>query len=223
MAARKFEINKLTKGFPSLVNPEPIPPHSTPASSEVSHNRLIVMSKPTRKWERWIVQWRLHQAQQQIDNAAIQQAIKHAMIDSGATSNFIQSGQGLKQIGPTNMIVRAANGSMMQATSKVKLPSTQLNQQAKQATVIPDLNAEALLSVRQLADSGYTTIFHPHNQGVTVHDANSLKIATDMPALLQGWRSNGGLWIISLQDNANITQGHANQETAMNIYELPTT
>ena len=75
------------------------------------------------------------------------------MIDSGATSNFIQSGQGLKQIGPANMIVRAANGSTMQATSKVELPLTQLNQQAKQATVIPDLDAEALLSVHQLADS----------------------------------------------------------------------
>ena len=89
-----------------------------------------------------------------MDNDIIQQAIKHAMIDSGATSNFIQSGQGLKQIGSTNMIVRAANGSTMQATSKVELPLNQLNQQAKQATVIPDLNAEVLLSVRQLADSG---------------------------------------------------------------------
>ena len=61
-----------------------------------------------------------HKAWQQINNDIIQQAIKHEMIDSGATSNFIQSGQGLKQIGPTNMIVRAANGATMQATSKVE-------------------------------------------------------------------------------------------------------
>ena len=132
------------------------------------------------------------------------------MIDSGATSNFIQSEHGHKQIGPANMIVRAANGSTMQATSKVELLLTQLSQQVKQAMVIPDLNAEALLSVRQLADSRYTTVFHPHNQGITVHDANSFKIATEKPALLQGWRSTRGLWMVSLHDNANITQCHEN-------------
>ncbi len=37
--------------------------------------------------------------------------------------------------------------------------------------VIPELK-QALMSVKQLADQGYTTIFHPHLEGVTVRLAS---------------------------------------------------
>ena len=121
------------------------------------------------------------------------------------------------------MIVSTANGSPMQATGKVELLLNQLNQQAKQATVILDLKAEALLDICQLADSGYTTIFHLHNQGITVHDVNSPQIATDKPALLQGWRNTGRLWMVPLRGNNSITPSHKIKETAMNVYKLPMT
>jgi hypothetical protein len=66
------------------------------------------------------------------------------------------------------------------------------------------------MSVKQLADQGYTTIFHPHLEGVTVHDNDGFKLVTSKPPLLQGWREKGGLWTVALAE-----------EKAMNIYELP--
>ena len=68
------------------------------------------------------------------------------------------------------------------------------------------------MSVKQLADPGYTTIFHPHLEGVTVHDNDGFKLVTSKPPLLQGWREKGGLWTVALAE-----------EKAMNVYELPST
>ena len=107
------------------------------------------------------------------------------MIDSGATSHFLHSAQDLKQKGPSKTIVVTANGAPMTATCVVELPIQGLSCQEKQATVIPALNQDALLSVKQFADSGYTTIFHPLSQKVTVHDINLFKLTMSKPALLQ--------------------------------------
>ena len=74
------------------------------------------------------------------------------------------------------------------------------------------MSTQALISVRQLADQGYTTVFHPYLQGATVHDNNSFKLVTNKPPLLQAWRDNGGLWTVPLAE-----------EKALNIYELPST
>ncbi|KAL7476769.1 hypothetical protein ACHAW6_002606, partial [Cyclotella cf. meneghiniana] len=111
----------------------------------------------------------------------------------------------------------------MAATHIVELPLPTLDHQAKQATVVPAIKQDALLSVRQLADSGYTTVFHPHNQGCTVHDVNSLKLTTSTPALLQGWREAGGLWTVPLPTNTSISPSLNVEEVALNAYELPST
>ena len=74
------------------------------------------------------------------------------MIDSGASSHFVKSALGLKQKGPSNKIVVTANGAPVATTQIVELPLPNLDQ-AKQATVVPALTQDALLSVRQLADS----------------------------------------------------------------------
>jgi hypothetical protein len=91
------------------------------------------------------------------------------------------------------------------------LPLTQLRPGARKAIVIPELK-QALMSIKQLADQGYTTIFHPHLKGVTVHDNDGFKLVTSKPSLLQGWREKGGLWTVPLVE-----------EKAMNVYELPST
>ena len=162
---------------------------------------------------------RAHQAKQLADNNAIQQA----MIDSGASSHFVKSAQGLKQTGISNQVVVAANGAPTAATHIVELPLPTLDNQARQATVVPAIKQDALLSVRQLADSGYTTVFHPHNQGCTVHDVNSLKLTTSTPALLQGWREAGGLWTVPLPTNTSISPSLNVEEVAFSAYELPST
>lgn len=181
------------------------------------------MSKASRRWDKRMARRREHQATQRADNKAIQQAIQQAMIDSGATSHFVKSESNFKQSGPADAIIVAANGAPMQATKVVELPIPGLSRQATQAMVVPALNQPALLSVRQLADHGYTTVFHPHKQGVTVHDVDSFKLATSEPALLQGWREEGGLWTVPLSSDTAIRPSLDVKEAAMNVYELPST
>ena len=72
-----------------------------------------------------------------------------------------------------------------------------------------------------LADNGYTVVFHPHQQGVTVHD--DIKLTSSRPAVLQGWRKAGGLWTVPIVDKPTISQALDITETAMNVYELPST
>ncbi len=100
----------------------------------------------------------------------------------------------------------------MKETNTALLPLKQLKVEAHEATVIPEMSTQALMSVRQLADQGYTTFFHPYLQGATVHDNDSLKLIINKPPLLQGWRDNGGLWTVPLAE-----------EKAMNVDELPST
>ena len=44
------------------------------------------------------------------------------------------------------------------------------------AHILPGLKPNLLLSVKQLADNGYVTIFHPNDKGVKVHDENDVKL-----------------------------------------------
>ncbi len=108
------------------------------------------------------------------------------MLDSGATSNFVNSADGLRLTGPSCKAVTTANGHIMKATNTALLPLTQLTTGAWEATVIPEMSTKALMSVKQLADQGYTTIFHPYLQGATVHDNDSFKLVLSKPPLLQG-------------------------------------
>ncbi len=132
------------------------------------------------------------------------------MLDSGATSNFIQSADGLELAGPSSKTVSTANKHVMKATMTALLPLGQLNAGAREAIVIPEMSTKALMSVKQLAGQGYTTIFHPYLQGVTIHDNDGFKLVASKLPLLQGWRDTGGLWTVPIVE-----------ETAMNIYELP--
>ncbi len=100
----------------------------------------------------------------------------------------------------------------MKAMHTALLPLMQLNVGAREAIVIPKMSTQALMSVRQLADQGYTTVFHPYLQEATVHDNDSFKLVINKPPLLQGWRDNRGLWTVPLVE-----------EKALNIYKLPST
>ena len=84
--------------------------------------------------------------------------------------------------------------------------------------------------MKQLADNGYVTIFHPGDKGVTVHDENDVKLTLQRTALLQGWRDSQGLWQIALKPSVtNINTDiiamdrPAPTEAVNNVYELPST
>ncbi len=111
----------------------------------------------------------------------------------------------------------------MQASSTALLDLSKLRTEAREAIVVPGLNTKALLSVSPLANAGYTTIFHPHKQGVTVHDKDSFKLIFKEPPVLQGCRNEAGLWTVPLNDAATISQSLDIDEAAMNVYDLPST
>ncbi len=109
------------------------------------------------------------------------------MLDSGTTSSFIQSADRLELTGPSSKTVSTANGHVMKATMTALLPFKQLKAGAQEAIVIPEMSTKALMSVKQLADQGYTTIFYPYLQDVTVHDNDGFKLVTSKLPLLQVW------------------------------------
>ena len=145
------------------------------------------------------------------------------MLDSAATSTFVQSEHGIQLTGKSNKVVVAADGGRMPASSTGLLNLSQLRTGAREAIVVPELKTKALMSVSTLASNGYTTIFHPDDEGVTVHDKDSFKLTFKSPPVLQGCRNAAGLWTVPTTDEAAVSASLDIDEAAMNVYELPST
>jgi hypothetical protein len=141
------------------------------------------------------------------------------IIDSGATSHFATTTTDLPRVGNSNKVVVLPDGSKLQATHKAKLPFENLEMSAREADVLPHLK-KSLMSVGQLSDHGYTTIFHPREEGVTVY--KQVDIASPSTPVLQGCRSKSGLWEINLKDKERQSEKKGHEEgTANNVYSLP--
>jgi hypothetical protein len=78
------------------------------------------------------------------------------------------------------------NGSLAQTSEKALLPNNKLNEAARDLDILPDLADNSVFSVCKLADAGYTTIFHPGEEGVTVHWQDDIYIRVKKPAMMQG-------------------------------------
>ena len=76
------------------------------------------------------------------------------------------------------------------------------------------------MSVKVLSDNGYTTIFEPNNNGVTVHDVQNVQLTLHKPPVLQGWHNAQGLWMVPLVVTSNNITA---LDLASNVYELPST
>lgn len=154
------------------------------------------------------------------DDTDLVNTLKHAtsltmVLDSGATSSFVMPNKDLPIIGPSNKIVHLPDGSTLQATHSTLLPFKSLSEQARKADVLPGLTPNALVSVGKLADANYTTIFHPHGQGVTVHAKDTYHLKFNTPPAIQGWRDKNGLWKISSGQQIQMKE----KEMANNIYD----
>eukprot|EP00804_Cyclotella_cryptica_P017719 CCRYP_001156-RA/>CCRYP_001156-RA protein AED:0.37 eAED:0.37 QI:0/0/0/1/0/0/2/0/305 len=160
------------------------------------------------KWTRRLDRWRMRRTN------------KEALLDSGATSSFVQSAQDVQLTGTSNKLVRAADGGLMPARSTGLLALTKLHEGAREALVVPGLKPKALMCVSPLANNGYTTIFHPYQQGVTVHDADSFDLTLTSPPVLQGCRNTAGLWTVPLTDEATISHSLNVDEAALSVVRL---
>ena len=86
------------------------------------------------------------------------------------------------------------------------------------------------MSVKVLADNGYTTVFHPYQEGVTVHNQGNVKITITKQTLLQGWYDEKELWHVPLVDKVTdlasqmiVLDQSAPSIAIHSIYKLPST
>ena len=143
------------------------------------------------------------------------------IVDSGATSHFMRAEEKLPIIGASTKVVFLPNGSTINASHKTELPFLSLSKKARQADVLPGLRQNSLVSVGKFSDASYTTIFHPHGEGVTVHKPGSFKLKVFRKPVLQGWRDGNGLWRLSRERQTTPVMRHRRHEKAANVYSLP--
>jgi hypothetical protein len=109
------------------------------------------------------------------------------VIDSGATSNFFLEEMILPKKGKSNEEVFLPDNTKLQASYKTKLPFEQLSNKAREVDILPGLKTP-LVSINKMAEEGYTTVFHPGDEGVTVHKKGTITIAITKPPIFQGYK-----------------------------------
>jgi hypothetical protein len=88
----------------------------------------------------------------------------------------------------SNKTVFLPDNSQLRTSTRTKLPFKQLSEAAREADNLPGLK-RSLLSVNRMAEEGYTTIFHPGEEGVTIHKEGTVTISTSKPPVLQGFKN----------------------------------
>jgi hypothetical protein len=139
------------------------------------------------------------------------------VIDSRATSHFFREEENLPKIGRTSTTIYLPDDSTMKATAKVQLPIPELPNKARDAIVVPGLKRN-LGSISKFSDAGYTTVFHPGEEGVTIHAPNTVKFTTTMSPILQGCKSKG-IWTVIV----DITEQVGFRQKVNNVYNIPST
>ncbi len=72
-------------------------------------------------------------------------------------------------MGPSNKTVYLPDDTTLKASKKTMLLFSQLSNKAREADILPGLKPP-LMSVNKMAKEGYTTVFYPGKEGVTVHN-----------------------------------------------------
>ena len=142
------------------------------------------------------------------------------VVDSGATSHFVQSTDDLPYSGQSQKLVQLPDGSNIRASHKVRLPFTTISDTAREAHVLPSLKGNSLLSVPVLAQQGYTTIFHAGDKGVEVYNDTKVTVTSTSEPVLQGWQEQLGLWRMGYHVK-NDTTNASSIEHAQSVYDLP--
>jgi hypothetical protein len=121
---------------------------------------------------------------------------QNIIIDLGVTLHFMTEDLNLPKTGLSQIKVFLPDDSKLQSSSKNKLPFKQLDRKGREADILPGLKKQ-LLSMNNMSENGYTTIFLPDNHGVTIHKEGTLTITTSEPPVLQGCKTYGAkLWTV---------------------------
>ena len=68
--------------------------------------------------------------------------------------------------------------------------------------IVPNFS-HSLVGVKPFADAGCISVFHPHQEGVTIHRKEDVRIEFLAPPIVQGVRDESGLWKVPLNNDAN--------------------
>ena len=137
------------------------------------------------------------------------------IIDSGATSHFISEDVNLPKGGKSSKQVYLPDNTTLRTSTITKLPFPRLSEAAREADVLPGLK-QSLVSANKMAEEGYTTIFHPGEEGVTIHQEGSISITMREPPVLYRRKLNGEkLWTVLARSKTH------KQEEANNVCSLP--
>jgi hypothetical protein len=121
------------------------------------------------------------------------------IIDSGATSQFISDKINLPNMGKSNKDVNLPNGLTLTTTTKTLHPFERMTTVAREALVLPGLK-KSLASINKWSEEGYTTVFHPGENGVTVHKPDTLTMIYSKPPVLLGHKPRGSkLWTMQIK------------------------
>jgi hypothetical protein len=82
------------------------------------------------------------------------------IINSGAMPNFVPEEMNLPKKGKSNKEVYLPDNTKLQSSYKTKLPFEKLTSKGREANILPGLKTP-LISIKKLAEEGYTTVFHP--------------------------------------------------------------
>jgi hypothetical protein len=144
---------------------------------------------------------------------------KSTMIDSGTTCHLNKDSDGLLITGDSSKIIVTATGETSRTSGTATLPMTQLPAAARVMHILPNLQV-SLMSVSVLANNGFITIFHPYQNGVSVHGPDGVQITVTKEALLQGWRDHR---VTDVASHTTALDRPAPSIAVNNIYELPST
>ncbi len=117
-------------------------------------------------------------------------------------------------MGPSNKTIYLPDDTTLKASEKTMLPFSQLSNKAREAVILPGLK-RPLMSMNKMANEGYTMVFHPGKEGVTIHKPGTIKILTTEESVLTKTNSNG-LWLVKANENKL-------KEKANHVYSIPST
>ena len=107
------------------------------------------------------------------------------IINSGATSHFISEEMNLPKGNKSNKEVHLPDNTTLRTSTKTKLPFVQLIETAREVDILPGLK-QSLFSINKMSEEGYTMIFHPGEEGVTIHKEGTFNIETSELPILKG-------------------------------------
>ena len=123
--------------------------------------------------------------------------------DSGCSADGIitpQDAHGLQldNLGQSDKLIRDAGGRLTPAANNTLLRINESTGKAGKAIVAPI--QRSLEGVGKYSNRGYVVVYHPHYEGVTVHEKDDIIIDWQRPPVCTGWRDRTDkLWHWSLK------------------------